>query len=156
MLSESLHLCLELKDKFYLARVCAYLAEVDLWEGKLEEAEHWLARSLAYHADPHRLTVDQVQRLFVAARLATAQQRYPRAATLFGLADQMHSAIHNVIAGPMRDLADDALATVRAALDPAVFAAAFDTGRQLSLAEAFATILAPAHSAPATHATIYQ
>ena len=32
LLSESLPLCLEMKDKSLLARVCAYLAEVDLWE----------------------------------------------------------------------------------------------------------------------------
>ncbi len=148
LLSESLPLCLELKDKFYLARVCAFLAEVELCEGKLEEAEGWLARSLIYHADPHKVVIDQVQRLFVAARLAAAQQHYARAATLFGLAGQVHSAIHDVIGGPMRAAADDALATVRAELDPEAFAAAFDAGRQLSLAEAFATVLAPAHSLP--------
>ena len=82
-------------------------------------------------------------RLWVAARLATAQQQYPRAATLFGLTEQMHSQIHHVIAGPMRSLADAALATVQAALEPAVFAAAFAAGQQMSLAEAFASILAP-------------
>lgn len=43
----------------------------------------------------------------------------------------------------MRTLADDALATVRAALNPVVFAAAFATGQQMALAEAFATILTP-------------
>ena len=150
LLSESLHLCLELKDKFLLARVCAFLADVELWEGNLDHAEHWLARSLAYYAEPHRVTIEQVGRLFVAARLSTAQQHYDRAATLFGLACQIHSTIHDVIAGPMRALADDALATVRAALDPVVFAAAFDAGRQLSLAEAFATVLAPVRSMPGT------
>ncbi len=155
LLSESLRLCLEMKDSFFLARVCAFLAEVDLGEGNLEGAEDWLIRSLVYHADPHKIVIDQVQRLFVAARLATAQQRYARAAILFGLAAQVHSAIHFVIAGPMRALADAALATVRAELDPAVFAAAFDAGQQLSLGEAFATILAPDHSAPATPATIF-
>ncbi len=125
LLSESLRLCLELKDSSFLARVCAFLAEVDLGEENLEGAEAWLVRSLVYHADPHKIVIDQVQRLFVAARLATAQQRYVRAATLFGLAGQVHSTIHDVIAGPMRALADEALATVRAALDPAEFAAAF-------------------------------
>ena len=147
LLSESLHLCLELNDKVLLARVCAYLAEVDLWEEQLDQAEHWLAQSLTYQADPDRITFYEVGRLFVAARLATAQQRYPRAATLFGLADQMHSAIHHVIVGPMHALADAVLATVREALDPEVFAEAFHTGQQLSLSEAFATILAPVHIA---------
>ena len=43
----------------------------------------------------------------------------------------------------MRTLADTALATVQAALEPALFAKAFAAGQQMSLAEAFATILAP-------------
>ena len=49
------------------------------------------------------------------------------------------------LAGRCAALADAALATVQAALDPAVFAEAFAAGRQVSLAEAFATILAPGH-----------
>jgi len=83
--------------------------------------------------------------MLISARLKTAQQQYERAVRLFGLAERMHSQIHDVIAGPLRALADAALATVRAALDPAVFAEAFATGQQLSLSEAYATILAPAH-----------
>ncbi len=146
LLNESLRLCLELKSRFFLARVCTYLAELALWEGEVEQAEHWLAQSLAYNTDPHRLTIFQVTRLFVAARLATAQQQCQRAATLFGLADQVHSQIHYAIAGPVRSLADAALATVREMLDPAVFAAAFGTGQQLSLEEAYTTILAPNHA----------
>ena len=49
----------------------------------------------------------------------------------------------------MRTLADAALATVREALDPAVFAEAFAAGQQLSLDEAFATLLAPDALTPA-------
>ena len=143
LLSESWRLCLELKNKFFLARVCTYLAELALWEEEVTQAEHWLAQSLDYQADPHRITMFQVTRLFVAARVATAQQQYLRAATLFGLADQVHSHIHYAIAGPMRALADAALAMVRAALEPEVFAAAFAAGQQLSLDEAFASILNP-------------
>jgi hypothetical protein len=41
----------------------------------------------------------------------------------------------------MRALADAALATVQAALEPAVFVEAFTAGQQLSTAEALATIL---------------
>ena len=96
----------------------------------------------------------EVMRLFIAARLATAQQQYRRAATLFGLAEQTHSQIHHVIAGPMRSLADAALATVRMALEPAIFAAAFTTGQQLPLEEAFAGILAPSALASASLARV--
>lgn len=143
LLNESWHLGIELKNKFFLARVCTYLAELALWEGDVEQAAHWLTQSLGHQADPQRITIFQVTRLFVAARVATAQQQYLRAATLFGLADQVHSYIHYAIAGPMRALADAALATVQAALDPVVFAEAFATGQQMSLEQAFATILAP-------------
>lgn len=124
-----------------MARVCRCLAELALWEGEVAQAEHWLAQNLNHQADPQRITVSQVTRLLLAARLAAAQRQYLRAATLFGLVDQVHSQIRYVIAGPMRSLADAALATVQTALDPAVFAAAFATGQQMALAEAFATIL---------------
>jgi hypothetical protein len=138
LLSESWRLCLELKNKFFLARVCTYLAELALWEGEIEQAAHWLAQSLDHLADPHRITMFQITRLFVAARVATAQQLYLRAAPLFGVADQMHSHIQYAIGGPMRDLADAALAMARAALDPLVFVEAFAMGQQMSLEEAFA------------------
>ncbi|MEZ4682920.1 MAG: hypothetical protein R2932_52800 [Caldilineaceae bacterium] len=71
-----------------------------------------------------------------------AQQQYRRAATLFGLAEQVGSRIRYSPAGPMRPLNDAALATVQAALEPAAFAAAFAAGQQMTLAEAFAMILA--------------
>ena len=143
LLTESLGRCVKLKEKHLLARNCTYLAETALWEGLPDEAAQWLAQSLAYHVEPQWITIHEVTLLWVAARLATAQQQYLRAAALFGFADQAHSQIHDAIAGPVRALADAALATVRAALEPAVFAEAFATGQQMSLAEAFATILAP-------------
>ena len=88
LLADSLRLCLDLNDGWFLGRVCTYLAETALWEGELDEAEQWLAQSLAYHADPRLIRMDQIERLLVAARLATAQGAYLRAATLFGLADE--------------------------------------------------------------------
>jgi predicted ATPase/transcriptional regulator with XRE-family HTH domain len=149
LLNESLRLCLDLRDKVLLARVCGYLAELELWEGALAQAAHWLAQSLAYDADPNWITFDLVERLWVAARLAAAQQWHERAATLFGLAEQVRGHLHYELVGPVRPLVDAALATVRAALDAEVFAEAFAAGQQLSLDEAFATILTPAHLSPA-------
>jgi len=142
LLEDSLRLCLDLKDKVFLARVSTYSAETALWAGELAEAEQWLAQSLAYHADPREIRIDQVERLFVAARLATAQGGFLRAAALFGLAERVRSQLRYEFAGPVRLLADAALATVRAALDSARFAEAFTAGQQLSLEEAFATISA--------------
>jgi predicted ATPase/DNA-binding XRE family transcriptional regulator len=151
VLADSLRLCLDLNDGWFLARVCTYLAEAALWEGALQRAEGWLAQSLAYRTHRPLSVVDQIERVLVAARLATAQGAYRRAAALFGLAREMCTGIHYELAGLARQLADGALAKVRAALDPALFAEAFASGRQLSLEEAFATILAPGSVAGAPH-----
>lgn len=143
LLNASLRLCLELNDKHFLARIYAYLAETALWEGELDRAEQALAQSLAYDTEARRIIIYELERLWVAARLATAQQQYQRAATLFGLAEKAHSHIQHAVAGPMRDLADAALTTVRSELDTELFAQTFAAGQQLSLTEAFATLLAP-------------
>jgi len=142
LLEDSLRLCRDLNDRAYLARVSAYLAETALSEGNLNEAEQWLAQNLGYHADARRNDITQVEFLLVAARLATAQAAYLRAAALFGLAEAVRSQMRYEPAGPVRLLADTALATVRVALDPARFAEAFAAGQQLSLEEAFAAISA--------------
>lgn len=143
LLNESLRRCLDQKNQFLLAQVCTYLAETALWEGEVDAAAHWLAQSLTYRAEPRAITIYEVERCWLAARLATAQQQYQRAAVLFGLAEQMHRQVHHAVGGPMRALADAALATAQAALGPIVFAEAFATGQQMTLAQAFATILAP-------------
>lgn len=144
LLTESLKRAIEQKLKPLLACICTYLAETALWEGAFAEAEQWLAQSLGYHVELRANTVSEVERLFIVARLATAQQQFLHAATLFGLADRAHSQIHDAIAGPIRSLADIALATVHAALEPEDFDMAFTTGQQMSLENAFATILVPA------------
>jgi predicted ATPase/DNA-binding XRE family transcriptional regulator len=143
LLGDSLRVCLDLNDRWFLGRVCTYLAELALWEGKLDAAESWLAQGIAYHGDRRLSRMDHLERVMVAARLATAQGAYQRAATLFGLAIQMCSDIHYELAGPARQLADDALAQVRAALAPERFAEAYAAGQQLSLDEALGTIVAP-------------
>ena len=149
LLNESLRLCIDLKDKVFLARIYAYLAETALAEGLIDEAEQWLMQSLAYHADNRRNTIHELGRLFVAARLAAARQQCQRAAALFGLADQAYGHIRYVVAGPMRTLADVALAAVQAVLDVDVFAEAFSRGQKISLDEAFSTILVPDALTPA-------
>ena len=149
LLVDTLRLCLDLNDGWFLGRVCTYLAETALWEGGLDEAEHWLAQALTYHAYPRLIKMDHIESFLVAARLAAAQGAYLRAATLFGLANGICSRIPYELAGPARQLAEAALTRVRAALDPASFADAFTAGEQLSLEEAFATILAPSSATAA-------
>jgi hypothetical protein len=46
-------------------------------------------------------------------------------------AGDYHLFVHYVLAGPLRALADTALATVRAAVEPATFAEAFSAGQQI-------------------------
>lgn len=143
LLAASLRLATELKDEHFQARICAYLAETELSEGLLDAAAQWLRQSLAYPTAQRRDDAHEVARLWVAARLATAQQQYLRAANFFGLAEAIHRQIRYAIGGPMRALADTALATVQAALEPAIFAQAFTAGQQMALDEALAWLLAP-------------
>jgi predicted ATPase/transcriptional regulator with XRE-family HTH domain len=141
LLRESLHRALDLKNTGFLARTCTYLAETALWVGEPGQAEQWLGQSLVHQAASQSITMTELQRLWVAARLATAQQQYPSAATLFGVAEQMQSQLHSVHALPMFALADAARATVQTALEPAAFAEAFAAGQQLSLHDALAPIV---------------
>jgi predicted ATPase/transcriptional regulator with XRE-family HTH domain len=143
LLADSLRICLDLNDGWFLGRVCTYLAEMALWEGEPAAAEHWLAQRLTGRATRRVFRMDHIERIMVAARLATAQGAYRRAATLFGKAHEMCAGMHYEQAGPARQLTEIALSSVRAALEPALFAEAFAAGQRLSLDEALATILAP-------------
>jgi ATP/maltotriose-dependent transcriptional regulator MalT len=143
LVEECLPLCLEMKNTYHLALVYMVLAETALWEGELAQAAGWLEQSLAYYPPPQRITNAELQRLFIAGRLATGQGQYVQAATLFGQAEAAHRQLHYVYRGPMLPLIETALATVRAALEPEAFATAFTAGQQISVEEAYATILAP-------------
>jgi len=140
LLQESLHFSRTIGSAMYLGWSCTYLADTALWQGELEEAVRWMAEALTHHARPRWIRTETVDCLWVAARLATAQQQYTRAATFFGLAEQMGSRIGYVPAGPVRPLIDAARATVSEALESSVFAAAFAAGQRMTPAEAFATL----------------
>lgn len=143
LLNESLRLGLDQRNRARLARICAYLAETALWEENVEEGAHWLAQSLDYAPAPRAFTLFQVERLLIAACLAAAQQQYLSAATLFALAEKGNYEMQFEFVGPKRVQVDAALATVRDALDPVVFAAAWAAGQQRSPEEAFATLEMP-------------
>src|SRR4051812_44129919 len=85
----------------------------------------------------------QVQRLWIAVRLATAHGQYQRAAMLFGLAEQIHSRIGHVYAEPVRLLVNEALTKVYQALGAEHFDEAIAAGQQLSLEDALMSLLAP-------------
>jgi hypothetical protein len=141
LLRGNIPFCLEQQEMLFLARTYTYLTEAALAAGTVAEAEQCLAQSFSFHVNLHQVTQDEVERLFVAARLATAQRQYQQAAMLFGLAEATRSAIQIVLAQPLRVLADAALAIVQEALEPTAFAEAFAIGQRMPLAEACATLL---------------
>ncbi len=149
LLMECLTAWTNMGNKFHLAQVCIYLAETALWEGDCTEAERWLAQSLSYCCDPRLMGNAVVNCLFVAARLAVARQHYQRASVLFGLAEATRYRTHYTLVEPVRAQVNGALAMVRAALDPVLFAEAFAAGQQLSITQAFVTIL-PETATPIT------
>ena len=141
LLHESLELSRTMNSPMYLAWNFTYLAETALWQGELDDSARWLAQALTHHARPRWIRTETVDCLWVAARLATAQHRYQRAATLFGLAEQVGSRIRYSAAQPVRPLIDAARAMVREALGEAAFDEAFAAGQNLSLDESFAVLL---------------
>ena len=145
LLTETLDICAGLRGNLLYARVYTYLAETALWERKLDEAEQWIAQSLLYHANPRWVRIELVECLWVAARLAAVQQQYQRAANLFGLAEQLGSQIRCAPVEPIRTQITMVMATVQQELGTEHFAEAIAAGRQLSIGEAFATILASGH-----------
>ena len=148
ILGEALQLWLDLKNNVFLARIYGYLAEIDLVEGNLAEAAQAVAHSLGYQGKVRWLSSEVVDCLWVAARLATTQQTYERAATLFGLAEGVRRRVHYPAYGPGRSQIEAALATVQTALEPTAFAEAFAAGQQMTLAEAFATLMASDYRSP--------
>lgn len=151
LLHESLHLSRTINSLMYLAWNFTYLAETALWQGDLDQAAHWLAQAVAHHANPRWIRTELVDCLWIAARVVTAQRQHQRAATLFGLAEQVGSRIGYAPAGPVRPLNKAAQVTVREALSEASFAEAFATGQQMTLEGAFTTLLAVT-SAPDAYA----
>lgn len=141
LLDECLNLCSHLGNEEFLARIYGFLAELALWNGDLPQAETWLTQSLAAEVKLPWYTFEFVDLLFVAARLAVAQQAYALAAMRFGLAEQMCNRVGQLQSAAMRPQIEIALATVRGKLDATHFAEAFTAGQQMPLTDAFATTL---------------
>jgi predicted ATPase/DNA-binding SARP family transcriptional activator len=143
LLDENLHFATELKNKFYLANTCAYLAEAALWEADYDQAGQWLTQNLAYNPDVQSIALFQLDRLLMAARLSAGQQQYMRSALLFGLEAHLRQHLGYELIAPLRTQADAALVAVRAALGDNIFIEAFNRGRQLEFGATFAPFLLP-------------
>jgi ATP/maltotriose-dependent transcriptional regulator MalT len=133
LLADCLSLSAERKPNLSAARTCVYLADAALLDRELDAAEQWLRESLAWYAESHPVCIYDVERIFVAARLAAAKGQHRRSAVLFGLAEEAHGRVHHVQLGPQQALAEQALASVRRRLEPSDFATAFAAGRQLTV-----------------------
>jgi predicted ATPase/transcriptional regulator with XRE-family HTH domain len=144
-LDEALRHCQGVGNDEYVARVHGYCAEIALTEGNLTLAQTHLTASLNHQASLRWFTIEFADFLFVAARLAAQQEHYLLAATRLGLAEQIAKRIGYADKTPMRPLIDAYVTTIRTELEPAVFAEAFAAGQQMTLAEAFTTILTPTY-----------
>lgn len=140
-LHETLRHCQGVGNDEYVARVHGYVAEIALAEGNLMLAQTHLTASINHQAGLRWFTIEFADFLFVAARLAAQQAHYLLAATRLGLAEQIAKRIGYADKTPMRPLIDACATTIRATLASATFAEAVATGQQMTLAEAFATIL---------------
>lgn len=140
-LQEALHHCQGVGNDEYVGRVHGYCAEIALAEGDLTLAQTHLTESLNHQASLRWFTIEFADFLFVAARLAAQQESYLLAATRLGLAEQIAKRIGYADRTPMRPQIDACAAAICAALEPAIFAEAFAAGQQMTLDEAFATIL---------------
>ncbi len=141
LLHECLRMTVENEESWGLARVCFYLSETALWQGEVAEAGQWFERSRAHVAGIRPTRIEQLERVYLAARLAAAQGAYESAATLFGLGARAGDQIGYAPAGPLRLMTDRALGTTRAALGPTLFARAFAGGEQMSLEEAYTAVM---------------
>lgn len=134
----SLAYCHIMGDTVALAKTSTVLAAAALQCGDLVAAEQYVAAAGQHFAYARYVRPELVDCLYIAARLAVAQESYLRAAALFGLAHRQHREIRHRLDAPMRPLVAAALQAVRCALPPSAFAEALHRGELVSLQEALA------------------
>lgn len=143
LFNQAQQMCLDISYYPILPNIATGLAIIALHRADFNQAEQMIGEALAGFAKARWLTAELIEGWLTMARLATLRQHFTRAATFFGLVSRLQTELHHAIDAPMRPLIDAALAMAQTALDPTVFAEAFATGQQMSLEEAFATILTP-------------
>ncbi len=138
---ESLAFCHTMQDAVSLAKATTVLAAAALQCGDLPAATQALATAQQHFTYARFVRPELVDCLYIAARLAAAEQRYPQAAELFGLAHRLRDEIHHRLDAPMRPLVDGALEEVRRALASGAFAEAWRRGEQLSSQDVLALLV---------------
>lgn len=140
-LTEARHLAQTIAYYPILPNMETGLAAIALQRHDLLLAQQMLAAAFVGLSKARWVTGDLVEALLTLMRLTAAKQQFTQAATLWGLAARLQGEIHHRLDAPLRPVVDAAQATVRAALAPVAFAEAFAFGEQMTLDEAFATLL---------------
>ena len=137
-------LCFDISYYPILPNIATGLATIALDRGDFNQAEQMIGEALARFVNARWVTAEMGEGWLALARLFTLRKQFVPAATVFGIVRRLQLEIHHTFDGPIRPLAEAALATVQAALTPATFAEALNAGQQMTLAEAFATFPASA------------
>ena len=125
------------------------LGEIALGQGRLDEAGRYLAQGLALS----QTLGDQARIAWCLAGLgsvAALDEAPERAARLWGAAERLRAALECRSAPAARATYERALATARAQLGDAAFAAAWERGRALTVEQAIAEAVDDAAEAPIT------
>jgi len=139
-LEESLTLLRELGNAIYIAWCLAVLGRVATDQGDWDLAVDRFAESLTLFREliqPNGITYV----LEGAAGLAAAHGQTYRAACLFGAVEALRESIHTPLSAFDRPEYERKVATVRAQMDTPTFAAAWATGRAMTLEQAIAYAL---------------
>lgn len=142
---DSLAYCHLLHDSVALAKATTVLAAAGLQCGDFAEAERCVLAAGQYFTHGRYLRPELVDCVYVAARLAAAQQRYPRSAALFGLARRLRRELQHRLDAPLRPQVAAALAAVRCAMSLPAFGEAFHSGEQLPVQEAYKELIKTTH-----------
>ena len=140
MYEEELTIGRGMSHKFVIGSALLSLARVARSRGEYAVARAHHAEALAiWQAAGLRFGVPLT--LEALASLATAQQQAERAARLFGAAEALQAVFHFILAPADRADHDRDVATVRAALGEAAFAAVWAEGRAMTMEQAIAEAL---------------
>ena len=141
LFEESLALCLDINDKVHLEFVQVELAQVARAQGDLQRAESYYRQSLTTSVEIGQGLLS-FHSLIVAGFGGLARMRgdTEQAARLLGAASFVFEGAPRWLSVNRPSFEND-VAAVRAQLDPEAFAAAWDEGRAMTVAQALALVI---------------
>lgn len=150
LFNQARQLCFDISYYPILPNICIGLATIAMQRTDLDQAKQMIDEALSGLVKARWVTAETVEGLLCLTRLAIARQQYIYAATTSGLVSRLQTEIHHTFDAPTRPLFEEALTTVQAALEPAVFAAALAAGQQMTMVEAFALLQSTDHTGKMT------